>query len=174
MYYTCCYVARRHHSSTCAGIHINMCVTRPNLTNPMHLLQLINAFLLPSVPLLLTSSDIQRVQVRGRVGAGVDSIHNKQWAWTVYANARWVCIILPCKATLAHWLLARRPSVLRGGATCGGSSAQTLCPCVTPLPHGSCCRQDLKRFQSQEAGYQKIQGTKPQTLAYALQVRHSL
>lgn len=28
----------------------------------------------------------------------------------------------------------------------------------------------MKRFQSREAGYQKIQGTKPQTLAYALQV----
>lgn len=30
--------------------------------------------------------------------------------------------------------------------------------------------QEMKRFQSREAGYQKIQSTKPQTLAYALQV----
>lgn len=28
----------------------------------------------------------------------------------------------------------------------------------------------MKTFQSREAGYQRIQGTKPQTLAYALQV----
>lgn len=36
-----------------------------------------------------------------------------------------------------------------------------------------CCRcsQELRRFQKQEAGYQKIQSTKPQTLAYALQVQ---
>lgn len=29
----------------------------------------------------------------------------------------------------------------------------------------------MRRFQRDETGYQKIQGTKPQTLAYALQVR---
>jgi hypothetical protein len=49
---------------------------------------------------------------------------------------------------------------------------------VLLLPH-CCCflslllllhSQEMKRFQSREAGYQRIQGTKPQTLAYALQV----
>lgn len=29
---------------------------------------------------------------------------------------------------------------------------------------------DMHAFQQRETGYQKIQGTKPQTLAYALQV----
>jgi hypothetical protein len=56
---TCC----RHHSDRCAAIHINMCVAQPNFYNPLHILQGLNALLLPQLPLLLTSTEIQRVQV---------------------------------------------------------------------------------------------------------------
>jgi hypothetical protein len=41
-----------------------MCVAQPSYTNPLHILQGINALLLPQLPLLLTSTEIQRVQVR--------------------------------------------------------------------------------------------------------------
>lgn len=85
-----CRAIAKYHSARCAAIHLNMCVAQPSYTNPLHILQGVNALLLPQLPLLLTSTEIQRVQ-------------------------------------------------------------------------------DMKKFQSREAGYQKIQGTKPQTLAYALQ-----
>lgn len=65
--------ACRHHSDRCAAIHINMCVAAPSFTNPLHILQGLNAMLLPQLPLLLSSTDIQRVQVGGcrtRVDAG--------------------------------------------------------------------------------------------------------
>lgn len=85
-----CRAIAKHHSDRCAAIHLNMCVAQPSYTNPLHILQGLNALLLPQLPLLLTATEIQRVQ-------------------------------------------------------------------------------EMKRFQSREAGYQRIQGTKPQTLAYALQ-----
>jgi hypothetical protein len=66
--------ARRHHSSSCTAIHINMCVARPSLSSPWQLLQAANAFLLPQLPLFLNGTDIKRVQVSmgdGRVGGGL-------------------------------------------------------------------------------------------------------
>lgn len=55
--------AGRYHSDRCAAIHVNMCVAQPSFTNPLHILQGINALLLPQLPLLLTSTEIQRVKV---------------------------------------------------------------------------------------------------------------
>lgn len=78
-----------NHQSSCRAIHVNMCVARPRMTNPWHLLQLANAALAPWLPLALSSHEIKSLQ-------------------------------------------------------------------------------DMKHFQAAETGYQKIQGTKPQTLAYAL------
>eukprot|EP00879_Flechtneria_rotunda_P002300 GHRR01002493.1.p1 GENE.GHRR01002493.1~~GHRR01002493.1.p1 ORF type:complete len:398 (+),score=95.95 GHRR01002493.1:154-1347(+) len=85
-----CRALARHHSSTCAAIHITMCMARPSFTNPLHLLQVANAALLPQFPLFLNSQELQRVK-------------------------------------------------------------------------------EMSYFQRDETGYQKIQATKPQTLAYALQ-----
>lgn len=45
---------------------MNMCVAQPSYTNPLHILQGINALLLPQLPLLLNSTEIQRVQVNGK------------------------------------------------------------------------------------------------------------
>eukprot|EP00878_Enallax_costatus_P000126 GHUV01000166.1.p1 GENE.GHUV01000166.1~~GHUV01000166.1.p1 ORF type:complete len:398 (+),score=108.50 GHUV01000166.1:2289-3482(+) len=84
-----CRALAKHHTATCAAIHINMCVARPSFMNPRHLLQLANVALLPQLPVFLNSFEMR------------------------------------------------------------------------------CC-QDIHRFQKHETGYQKIQGTKPQTLAYAL------
>jgi pimeloyl-ACP methyl ester carboxylesterase len=85
-----CRALAKYHSSTCAAIHINMCLARPSLSNPFHLLQLANVALFPRLPLFLNASEIQNCQ-------------------------------------------------------------------------------EMYRFEQFETGYQKIQGTKPQTLAYALQ-----
>ncbi|WIA41290.1 hypothetical protein OEZ86_004893 [Tetradesmus obliquus] len=78
-----------YHSGSCAGIHINMCVAPPKLTNPWHLAQVANAWLAPRLPLTMSEAELQG---------------------------------------------------------------------VTAMQH----------FMRDETGYQKIQGTKPQTLAYAL------
>ncbi len=40
-----------------------MCIAVPRPTNPLHLLQLANATLLPSLPLLLSAEEIQALQV---------------------------------------------------------------------------------------------------------------
>jgi len=45
------------------GIHINMPLAMPSLSNPLHLLQLANSLLAPSVPLLLSAKEIQGLQV---------------------------------------------------------------------------------------------------------------
>lgn len=75
---SCC----RHHSDRCAAIHLNMCVAQPTYYNPLHILQGLNALLLPQLPLLLTSTEIQRVQVGGHQQEGtcpsLDLTHNKR------------------------------------------------------------------------------------------------
>lgn len=55
----------RYHTQSCVAAHINMCVARPSLTNSLHVLQLANAFLLPSLPLAISSVEMQRIQVGG-------------------------------------------------------------------------------------------------------------
>jgi hypothetical protein len=52
-----------NHRDTCVGIHINMPLAMPSLSNPLHLLQLANALLAPSVPLLLSAQELQALQV---------------------------------------------------------------------------------------------------------------
>jgi hypothetical protein len=45
-----------------------MCVAQPSYTNPLHILQGLNALLLPQLPLLLTATEIERVQVSQGTG----------------------------------------------------------------------------------------------------------
>lgn len=48
-------------------MHTNMCVARPVMTNPLHVAQLLNAGLAPSLPLVLSKAELARLQVRGCV-----------------------------------------------------------------------------------------------------------
>ena len=71
----------RHHTATCAAIHINMCVVRPSFMNPLHLLQLANVALLPQLPVFLNSFELRCCQV----GAGpvtVNAVHGQGLVWS--------------------------------------------------------------------------------------------
>ncbi|GBF90966.1 hypothetical protein Rsub_03821 [Raphidocelis subcapitata] len=51
-----------NHPSSCRGIHLNMCIARPRMTNPWHRLQLANVAYVPWLPLALSAADIKKVQ----------------------------------------------------------------------------------------------------------------
>lgn len=84
-----CRALAKHHPSTCRAVHVNMAVAVPRMSNPRHLLTVLNVALAPKTPVFLSRRELEGVQA-------------------------------------------------------------------------------MREFQKRESAYQKIQGTKPQTLAYAL------
>jgi hypothetical protein len=71
----------RYHTRSCAAVHVNMCLALPRYYNPLHLLQVANAAILPRWPLLLSKVEVRRVKV-GRGERGSAAEHNGQYQWS--------------------------------------------------------------------------------------------
>jgi len=125
-----------------------MCVAYPSYTNPIHLAQLLNTLLLPSVPLLLSAAEIRGVQVR---------LLSTRRSVLAPCGGPHRTIERRCQDKFLNW---PHPPFTQ-------LPLSPLSPLRTPPPSNT-DSQDTRHFMEQETGYQKIQGTKPQTLAYGL------
>lgn len=182
---------RRFHPGSCAAIHVNMCVAPPPLTSPWALAQIANTALLPSLPLALSAKDMQALKVRAGEGGGTCGGRGpRTHSAPAHHTCDRLCTVPPLAGPLALppegvWLpggagrrVPAQTEVMTGCSTLGLPLAAACHPCAPAVSapvaaqRTSCApsppllaRTRPLRLRSHS---QAIQGTKPQTLGYAL------
>eukprot|EP00882_Tetradesmus_deserticola_P002705 GHRQ01002876.1.p1 GENE.GHRQ01002876.1~~GHRQ01002876.1.p1 ORF type:complete len:360 (+),score=146.10 GHRQ01002876.1:93-1082(+) len=107
-----------YHPDSCAGIHLNMCLARPCMTNPWHLAQVLNVWLAPSLPLTISVEEVQGVQAMRhfeRDESGYQNIQGTKPQTLAYA-------LTDSPVGLAAWLLEKA----RTWSDCGGTPDNAL------------------------------------------------